>query len=273
MNMGLKHAIKSFFGSLYWLAANGRWGVKKVFDEVYAGQPKSDAFRTIFREVFGDDYPEEADPCGLSSATDLRNMVKYLGVGPGQTFADLGCGRGGGGLWVARETGAKLIGVDISSVAVEEARTRIPAFGLQGRAEFRVGDFAATGLDAAGLDGAMSIDALYLVPDKNGSVHETARILRQGAKFVCTTWDVDLPMQVRDHHPLLDGAGFDVERYETIPGWEARQRGVHERILARKDQLIAEMGKDAADFWILGAQTELPRLSKMRRILIVAKKR
>ena len=270
---GLVHAIKSLIGSFYWLSAQGRWGVKRVFNDVYQGQPQSDTFRNIFRDVFGDDYPEEADPCGLSTVTDLHNIVRQLGVGKGQTFVDLGCGRGGAGLWVARATGARLIGVDISNVAVEEAQRRIPAFGLDGRAEFRTADFAGTGLPKASLDAAMSVDALYLVPDKTGSVRETARILRPGARFVFTTWDVDLPMMIRDHRPLLHSAGFDVESYETTPDWQRRQRAVHERILEQKEQLIKEMGEDSAKFWIMGAQTELPRLSRMRRILVVARKR
>jgi ubiquinone/menaquinone biosynthesis C-methylase UbiE len=247
--------------------------MKGIFNDVYKGQPQSSTFRNIFREVFGDEYPEEADPCGLSTMTDLRNIVKYIGVGKGQSFVDLGCGRGGAGLWVARETGAHLTGVDISNVAIEEAKQRISDFGLDGQAEFRVGDFARTGLKEAGFDGAMSVDALYLVPDKTGSVYETVRILRPGARFVCTTWDVDLPSMIRDHRPLLQQAGFEVERYDVTPDWERRQRAVHESILAHKQELIQEMGEDSAKFWIVGAQTELPRLSHMKRILIVARKR
>lgn len=267
------HAIKSLIGSCYWMAAQGRWGMKGIFNDVYRGQPQSKTFQAIFRDVFGDDYPEEVDPCGLLTVTDLHNFARFIGVGKDQALVDLGCGRGGAGLWLARETGARLTGVDISDIAVVEARRRIGAFGLEGRAQFQVGDFAQTGLPKASFDGAMSIDALYLVPDKTGSIHETARILRPGAKFVFTSWDVDLPMMIRDHRPFLQEAGFEVESYETTPDWQRRQRAVHERIIEQKDRLIEEMGEASAKFWIVGAQTELPRLSHMRRIMVVARRR
>lgn len=268
----LAHAWKSFVASFYWFCHQGHWGSKGVFNHLYQGHGQSNTFRAILREVFGDDYAAEADPSGFLSMTDLHNLVRYLNVGKDQSLVDLACGRGGAGLWVARETGAKLTGVDISAVAVEEARRRIADFGLEGRAQFQVGDFARTGLPSANFDAAMSVDSLYLVADKTGSLEETARILRPASRFVFTTWDVDLPHMIADHRPLLANAGFTVEHYETTPDWENRQRGVHERILAQQDALIREMGESSARFWILGAQTELPRLSRMRRVLIVARR-
>ncbi len=272
MNL-LAHWVKSFLASCYWYSTQRRWRMRDIFNDVYKGQTRSDTFRRILREVFGEEYAEEADPCGFLTKTDLGNLVRNLQLQEGQSLVDLACGRGGAGLWVARETGTRLTGVDISSRAVEEARERVEAFGLTGRAEFRVGDFARTGLPDASFDGAMSVDALYLVADKTGSIEEVARIVRPGARFVFTTWDVDLPTMIRDHRPLLDHAGFDVEMYETTRDWEGRQRGVHEGVLANREALIEEMGEPSARFWIAGAQTELPRLSQMRRVLIVGKKR
>lgn len=45
-------------------------------------------------------------------------MADALRVGPGQKIADLGCGRGGPGQWIARATGAGLVGIDVSEVAL-----------------------------------------------------------------------------------------------------------------------------------------------------------
>ncbi|WP_354531947.1 class I SAM-dependent methyltransferase [Nakamurella sp. UYEF19] len=36
---------------------------------------------------------------------------------------DLGCGMGGPGQWIARESGAHLVGIDLSQAAVEAATT------------------------------------------------------------------------------------------------------------------------------------------------------
>jgi len=266
------HWLKSLTASLYWFVHQGRWGVKGVFDDVYEGQQSSPTFRGFFRDVFGDDYAEEVGHTGFLTKTDLRNLVTHLGLSKENSLVDLACGLGGPGLWVARETGTRLDGIDISSTAIEKARQRIAEFGLTGRAEFRVGDFAATGLPSDHFDGAMSVDSLYLVPDQTGAVHETARLLRRGARFVFTTWEVDLPSMIHDYRPLLEKAGFAVQHRDETPNWRERQRAVYERILAERDTLIKEMGEAGARFWIRGAQTELPRLPLMRRVFYSARK-
>ena len=98
----------------------------------------------------------------------------------------------------------------------------------------------------------------------------TARILKPGARFACTTWELHELGGVKDYRPLLESAGFRVESYEPTPNWERYQRGVHERVLAERAALIQEMGEKGASFWIQGAQVEIPKLSHMRRILFVA---
>jgi SAM-dependent methyltransferase len=268
----LLHSLKSLVASVYWLTTMGRWGISGVFDAVYEGQPRSQTFRAIFREVFGNEFPEEVDASGMLTLTDLRNIAADLHVGPGNQVVDLACGRGGATLWVAQATGANFIGIDLSSVAIRDAQRRISEFSPSGRMEFRVGDIAATRLPAASLDGAMSIDALFLVPDKFGTFAEVARILKPQARFAFTTWELDEPARVKDYRPLLTRFGFRVEVYQESPGWLERQRGVHERVLAAQDQLRREMGEAGARVWINCAHFELAKLSLMRRIYVVATK-
>lgn len=269
----LAHSFKSLVASLYWLATMGRWGVQGVFDTLYAGQVRSETFRNIYRDVFGTDYAEEADPTGYLTMTDLANISRDLRIGPGKQFIDLACGRGGASLWVARATGASLLGIDISPVAVADANARVAHFGCTGRATFEARDITATGQPAASFDGAMSVDAIFLVPDKVGAVREAARVLKPGARFVFTTWELDEPFRVKDYRPLLEEAGFEVESLEETPDWERRQRAIHERSIAAKDQLVREMGEQAATMWVHYCETEMPKLAQMRRILVVARKR
>src|SRR3712207_6401443 len=74
--------------------------------------------RRIRREVYGDEYPDNVDPRSYVTWTELRRIAHELGVGPGARFIDLGCGPGGPGLWVARETGAAVVGIDLEAVGV-----------------------------------------------------------------------------------------------------------------------------------------------------------
>ena len=107
------HWLKSLAASLYWLSTMGKWGVNRVFDGLYRGQPRSETFRNIYREAFGPEFAEEADPSGFLTMTDLANVSRDLNLGPGKTFVDLACGRGGASLWV-REPPARTWSASIS---------------------------------------------------------------------------------------------------------------------------------------------------------------
>ncbi len=228
--------------------------------------------------MYGDDYPVDADPMSFVTVTDLEWFARELCVGSGHTFADPGCGRGGPGLWVLQKTGASLIGIDLSTVAVAHAQRRVEHTDFQSRARYQHGTFATTGLETASLDGAMSAEALFLSPDRQAACHEIARILKPGARFVMSSYELHQPSKVRnwdaipDYRPLLEEAGFIVEAYKEAPNWEARLRAVCAAVVAKNDRLAEEMGEVAAASirnWGLNRPNEL---SDTRRILAVAQR-
>jgi hypothetical protein len=59
--------------------------------------------------------PEEVDSFSRVTPTDLDRISRELAVGPCQTVANLACGVGDPRLWIARETGGSLIGIDVSA--------------------------------------------------------------------------------------------------------------------------------------------------------------
>src|SRR5690348_3787750 len=131
-----------------------------AFDQSHAGRMRSAAVETIYRSAFGQDYPAAAQPNAFYSATTLQRVISTLDLRPGRVLADLGCGHGGPGLWAAQQTGATLIGIDLSPAGVELARRRVAQLGLDRRASFATGDLAATGLPDASCDVVMSLDVL-----------------------------------------------------------------------------------------------------------------
>lgn len=261
-----------------------RPGDEPSYNAKWSANDESPTRQRIKREVYGDDYPAEADPRGVVTLPELRAIARDLRVGPGRTFADLGCGPGGPGLWLARETGAAVLGLDLSSIGVARAAERAEELGLANRARFRVADLTATGLPDAGFDGAVSIDTLWAVPDKPGALREAARILKPGARLVFTNWDRDLtppgyPPPLNDHRPLLEEAGFAVETYDVQPEAEAKRRAYFERVIAAEPALIAEMGEAGARKLMFEAKGTLglidgtDYLAHSRRIYVVARRR
>jgi ubiquinone/menaquinone biosynthesis C-methylase UbiE len=255
-----------------------------AYSAKYAAHIESPTRQRIRREVYGEDYPAEADPRSYVTLTELRAIARALRVGPGQTFLDLGCGQGGPGLWVARETGAAMLGIDLSSTGIARASERAEEFGVADRARFQVADLASTGLPDASFDAAMSVDVLWSVPDKPGALREAARILKPGARFAFTNWDRDLSPPgylppLNDHRPLLEHAGFDAETYQVQPDAEVRRRAVYEALVAAEEDLIREMGDDGAAKLMfeakgtLGLADGIDYLAHSRRIFVVARRR
>jgi cyclopropane fatty-acyl-phospholipid synthase-like methyltransferase len=127
------------------------------------------------------DLPVEVESFSFVSAGLLGHVARALGLSPGETLVDLGCGRGGPGLWLARLADAFLVGVDFSAVAVGQASRRAASFGLEGRARFLVGDLAGTGLADAVADAVVSVDALHFAGDVRRSAARCCGFSVRGA--------------------------------------------------------------------------------------------
>src|SRR6185369_17136429 len=92
------------------------------YREILRTPRKSDLLVKIWREAFAEEYPEDADPFGFVSVSDLNRIVEQLKLQPSAKLLDVGCGRGGPGLWIAREGGASLIGIDVLPEAIAQAK-------------------------------------------------------------------------------------------------------------------------------------------------------
>jgi SAM-dependent methyltransferase len=256
-----------------------RSNVAARFNPSHSARLESQTLERIWATAYGKDYPDEAKPNAFYSRSTLLRLRAGLRIGPGATIADLGCGNGGAGLWIARELGANLIGIDLSAGGVAAASERAKKLGLGGRAEFREGDITATGLPSASCDGAISLDVLCFVPDKTAAVNEVRRILCPGARFAFTTWDQEgystrlQAPQLADHRPLLTEAGFDIELYEEPPAWRQQQRAVLEGLLALEQELAAELERPTVDRFLGMARGMLGEMPDRRYVSAVARRR
>jgi SAM-dependent methyltransferase len=158
---------------------------RAVFEATYASDASPTQER-VWRDVLGGEYPDGVDPYSLVSKSELDRFAREVHVGPGATLLDVGCGRGGAGLWVAAATGAHLVGVDIAEAALVDARRRAAAMGASAR--FVRGEFEATGLEDASVDAIMSIDAMLFTPEKAAAFRELRRVARPGSRLVMTSW-------------------------------------------------------------------------------------
>jgi len=253
----------------------------RSWDAFYAEPRVAEFRRCLYLEAFGEEYPADEATDGYTTRSELREMVGALHVGPGQKIADLGCGRGGPGQWIVGATGAALVGIDFSAVALEQARARARRLGIT--SSYKSASFNATGLDPESVDGALSIDVIWAIPDKRAGLAETARILKPGARFVFTDWERELsppgyPAPVSDYRPLLQATGFEVERHQLRPHADSLRRAFYEKMLARRGELMRELDERTAESnlrearaW-LGLLDGIDYMQHSRRVLVAARK-
>ena len=254
------------------------------YDAVYAAMPSSPTARRIWHELAeGPDFPEEFGHLSFTTLPELQRMASELRVGPGDTLVDVGCGTGGPALWMARETGAHLTGMDLSAVVVEQCRARAEKLGLADRTRFVVGTFEETGLDTASVDGLMSEDALQYTPDKQAAAVELARVLRPGGRLVITAYELHperaagSPLHgadvVDDYRPHLEKAGLDVDIYEQVTGWPEPMTATYSAFVDAKEALTKEMGEIPTDALLMEMSMTLEERPYQRRVLFAATKK
>jgi ubiquinone/menaquinone biosynthesis C-methylase UbiE len=247
------------------------------FERTFAG-PASAVRARIWQQVYGPEYPSWADPFSYVSVTELRRFARELNVTPGQCLVDVGCGRGGPGLWVAAATGAHIIGIDLDDAALSAARRRADKAGMADRVSFRQGSFSDTALSEGSAQAVMSIDAMLFAPSKPAAAAELARILVPGGRLVMTSWDyhsqpAGRPTQVSDHRPMLDQAGFDVLGYEETWAWRDRQQRTGQALLAAAAELAAESGGTTESRRARIIEMNASLASMIRRVLVIAQRR
>jgi len=248
---------------------------RSVFEATYSAAA-SPIEERIWRAAFGDEYPDGLDPYSFVSRSELARFADEVRVGPGKTLVDLGCGRGGAGLWVAAATGADLTGIDIAEAALVAARERATAMGTV--ATFQRGEFEATGLAEASADAIMSVDAMLFTPSKEAAFLELRRILRPGGRLVMTSWDYDRqpvgrPPQVSDHRPPAEAAGFGIVRYDTTDHWRERQERIGADLLEAVAELAAESGEPVDDVRAAILEMNATVVCMTRRVFLVAEAR
>jgi ubiquinone/menaquinone biosynthesis C-methylase UbiE len=243
----------------------------EMYDEAFRALHGSDLLRSLWAEAMQDQYPVEVEPFSSCSWWLLGRLVAELRLRPGAMLVDLGCGRGGPGLWLARALSAGLTSIDHSAVAVELAASRAPAFVGPDRASFRLGTFDSTGLPDGAADAVISMDALPFAPDRDAALREVARILAPGGRVAFTA---NQPVDESSDAPgsweqQLVLAGLHLESRTRDPHSGEHWRRLYGLWTANADGLREELGETVAE-GLLNEAATVEQFATLDAFLFVA---
>jgi len=244
----------------------------RFFDRWYADMAASPTRDAIWAHALG--LPPELGSSGLLPWRGIADVAEALRLRPGGLLLDLACGRGGYGIEVARRTGARLLGVDFSEVALERARRSGARMLPAGRSRFQAGTLAATGLPDGIADGLMCVDAVQFAEPPLAAMLEFRRLLVPGGRVALTCWEL-APGPADDRVPArlhavhlqrdLTEAGFTGVQVRERADWREAERALWQ------EALEAPAGDDEA---IKSAQSEgrrsLDTFGSVRRVFATA---
>ena len=160
-------------------------------------------------------------------------LGERLGLGPGVRVLDVASGRGESAIFVARQFGCQVVGVDFGPLNVGEANSRATAAQVGQIVSFVEGDAERLEFPDAGFDAVICECAFCTFPDKRAAASEFARVLRPGGRAGMSdlTRSGPLPRDfdgllawiacIADARPVgeyagyLEGAGFEVTTIEA----------------------------------------------------------
>jgi len=124
------------------------------------------------------DWARLAEP----AATPFYDAVfDAIGVGPGMSLLDAGCGAGYA-LTLAAARGATVTGLDASAGLLEVARERLAD------AELHEGDLEALPFGDASFDAVTAFNSVQFAADPGAAVRELGRVARHDAPVAIVTW-------------------------------------------------------------------------------------
>lgn len=230
----------------------GAGSLAQYFDGWYADMVVSPTKDEIMRRHLG-------LPAHLLSTSHLpwdgiAEVTQALNLSPDDTLLDLACGRGGYGLEIAARTGARLVGVDISTEAVRQAGEQAERLGRA--ADFRVGELEASGLEAGSVEAVLCVDAIQFAEHPDAAYRELRRVLASRGRVLLTCWepiqpgDERLPLRLRrvDLGAGLEAVGFDDVQVRERPDWRAAERTMWEdaaRLDPRGDRALQSFHNEA----------------------------
>jgi arsenite methyltransferase len=195
----------------------------------------------IVRLLLGDSF----HPGGTATTSRL---AKLLGLDSSCTVLDVACGRGASAIHLARTTGCRVVGIDLSDGNVEAASEAAQRAGVADLCAFTTGDAESLPETDASFDALICECALCTFPDKHSAAREFARILHPGGvvgiadvtrmgggqpdlnSLLAWVGCIADAQSIDEYAALLAGAGLRVEHVEAH---DEALLGLVERVRAR----------------------------------------
>ncbi|MGH7118066.1 MAG: class I SAM-dependent methyltransferase [Acetobacteraceae bacterium] len=230
-------------------------------------------------------FPHGDETIDAAQAAKKRHIAgKLLLTRPGLSVLDIGCGWGGLALMLAREYGARALGVTLSSEQLSSARARAAEAGLAGQVRFELQDYRSLNeqfdrivsvgmFEHVGVNHYAAFFATIrrcLAPDGVALLHAISRSDGPGVtnpwvdKYIfpggyCPALSEVLPVIERAGLWVTDIEVLRLHYAETLARWRRRFLANRDTIAALMDERFCRMW----EFYLVGAELAFRREGHM----------
>jgi cyclopropane fatty-acyl-phospholipid synthase-like methyltransferase len=262
---------------------------REFYDSVY-GNFGRQLTATIRAEVFEQDIGQNS----WLTAAECRRFWEWLGLDGTSEVLEIGSGTGGPALFMARETGCSVIGVELHEAGVQAANTASEQQGLRARARFFRADARdPLGFAAGSFDVVLCVDSINHMYERSRIFEDWRRVLRAGGRVLFTDPLTLTGMISQDElvirsgrlgnqvftppgidEELLRAAGFDEVRVVDVTAGmatvSAARRNARAHHVAELDELEGPRVRVAYDRYlhmveVLAKERRLTRLAYLAR--------
>ncbi|HBH46318.1 MAG: hypothetical protein A2445_00730 [Candidatus Jacksonbacteria bacterium RIFOXYC2_FULL_44_29] len=128
----------------------------------------------------------DSDTKSLNDA--LSNQNKFLadvaGINADDKVLDAGCGVGGSAIWLAKNKGARVVGITISQRQLQKAKKLADLHGVGDEVEFYLTDYTNTKFPNESFDVVWGIESICHAEVKKHFLQEAYRILKIGGRLI-----------------------------------------------------------------------------------------
>jgi ubiquinone/menaquinone biosynthesis C-methylase UbiE len=187
-----------------------------------------------------------------------QKFLKLLDIKPGMQIMDAGCGVGVVASYVAKQSGADVLGVTITPFEIKAGPHNAQQYGVANHVTFMLADYSASGLPDASFDRIYSIETLCHSPNIQKAIQEFWRLLKPGGKLILGEYELDLTRFGSDEQRAMEIL------IDTAGGFGVNQMGLGQ---FKKYCQTAGFTDFYAEDWTEGIRPSIERLARLAKPL------
>jgi SAM-dependent methyltransferase len=190
-----------------------------LYDSSY-GNFASDLLRQVRREAYGEEFGQTS----WLTAEEYRRFFDYLELSAKDHVLDAGCGSGAPAMFLAREMGCRVTGVDVNAAGIHAARELARQDGPGQQVQFLEADLGQPlPVPPGSFDAIVCMDVICHLRARDRLFAEWRRLLRPGGRLLFTDPVVVTGLVSRDEFATRSSIGH----------FEFGPKGLNERLLRK----------------------------------------